>query len=64
VLQVINHHADQPFGTLLEEDGARQLCQTLGICTAPTPCSVLKNYSAKKPTKYDGLSKGVRRRMS
>jgi hypothetical protein len=28
VLQVINHHIDQPFGAL-EEDGARQFCQTL-----------------------------------
>ena len=32
VLQVINNRSDQPF-TKLEEDGAQQLCNTLGIAS-------------------------------
>jgi len=53
VLQVINNHSDQPFGAL-EEDGARQLCQTLGIALRQRMQKV-EERQRKKPTKYDGL---------
>lgn len=53
VLQVINNHSDQPFGAL-EEDGARQLCQTLGIALRQRLQKV-EELQRKKPTKYDGL---------
>ena len=55
VLQVINNRSNQPFGPL-DEESARQLCQTLAIAlrqrlrkaveTSPQP---------RKATRYDGL---------
>ena len=53
VLQVINNRSNQPFGKL-EEDGARQLCQTLGIAIRQRMQKVLDGQR-KKATKYDGL---------
>jgi hypothetical protein len=52
-----------PLGAL-EEDGARQLCQTLGIAAAPTPAA-LKSPAQKSPPSYDGLvPQGVLTQMS
>ena len=53
VLQVINNRSDQPFGKL-EEDGARQLCQTLGIAFRQRMQKV-EESQRRKATKYDGL---------
>ncbi|WP_431099403.1 GspE/PulE family protein [Polaromonas aquatica] len=49
VLQVINNRSDQPFGKL-EEDGALQLCKTLGIAIRQR-----MQKTGRKVTKYDGL---------
>ncbi|MES2945711.1 MAG: GspE/PulE family protein [Pseudomonadota bacterium] len=58
VLQVINNRSDQPFGKL-EEDGARQLCKTLGIAIRQRMQKV-EESQRRKATKYDGLvSEGV-----
>lgn len=53
VLQVINNRSDQPFGKL-EEDGARQLCQTLGIAIRQR-MQRSEDGQRRKATKYDGL---------
>src|SRR4051812_14127133 len=53
VLQVINNRSDQPFGKL-EEDGARQLCQTLGIAIRQR-MQRAEDGQRRKATKYDGL---------
>jgi type II secretory ATPase GspE/PulE/Tfp pilus assembly ATPase PilB-like protein len=58
VLQVINNRSDQPFGKL-EEDGARQLCKTLGIAIRQR-MQKTDDVQRRKATKYDGLvSEGV-----
>jgi GAF domain len=57
VLQVINNRSDQPFGKL-EEDGAQQLCKTLGIAIRQRLQKA--DGQRHRPTKYDGLvSDGV-----
>lgn len=53
VLQVINNRSDQPFGKL-EEDGARQLCKTLGIAIRQR-MQKTDDVQRRKATKYDGL---------
>ncbi len=53
VLQVINNRSNQPF-TKLEEDGAQQLCNTLGIAIRQR-MQKLGDSQRKKATKYDGL---------
>ena len=53
VLQVINNRSDQPF-TKLDEDGAQQLCNTLGIAIRQR-MQKLGDNQRKKVTKYDGL---------
>ena len=53
VLQVINNRSDQPFAKL-EEDGARQLCQTLGIAIRQR-MQRAGDTVRRKATKYDGL---------
>ena len=53
VLQVINNRSDQPFGKL-EEDGARQLCKTLGIAIRQR-MQRTEDRQRRKATKYDGL---------
>ena len=53
VLQVINNRSDQPFGAL-EEDGARQLCKTLGIALRQR-MQKAEDGQRRKATKYDGL---------
>jgi type II secretory ATPase GspE/PulE/Tfp pilus assembly ATPase PilB-like protein len=53
VLQVINNRSDQPFAKL-EEDGARQLCKTLGIAIRQRMQRSGDNQR-RKATKYDGL---------
>lgn len=53
VLQLINNRASLPFGKL-DEDGARQLCQTLAIALRQR----LHKAAASQPrkaSKYDGL---------
>ncbi len=53
VLQLINHRANLPFGRL-DEDGARQLCQTLAIALRQR----LQKAAASPPrkaSKYDSL---------
>ena len=53
VLQVINNRSDQPFGKLVE-DGARQLCKTLGIAIRQR-MQRAEDGQRRKATKYDGL---------
>ena len=53
VLQVINNRSDQPFGKL-EEDGATQLCKTLGIAIRQR-MQKAEEGQRRKATKYDGL---------
>jgi type II secretory ATPase GspE/PulE/Tfp pilus assembly ATPase PilB-like protein len=53
VLQVINNRSDQPFGKL-EEDGAQQLCQTLGIAIRQR-LQKAGDEQRRRATKYDGL---------
>ena len=53
VLQVINSRSNQSF-TKLEEDGAQQLCKTLGIAIRQRT-QRLSETQRKKATKYDGL---------
>jgi len=53
VLQVINNLSDQPF-TKLEEDGAQQLCRTLGIAIRQRMQKV-EESQRRRATKYDGL---------
>ena len=53
VLQVINNRSDQPFGKL-EEDGAQQLCKTLGIAIRQR-MQRSEDGLRRKATKYDGL---------
>ncbi|MDP2451635.1 MAG: ATPase, T2SS/T4P/T4SS family [Polaromonas sp.] len=53
VLQVINNRSDQPFGKL-EEDGAQQLCQTLGIAIRQR-MQKAEDAQRRRATKYDGL---------
>lgn len=53
VLQVINNRSDQPFGKL-EEDGASQLCKTLGIAIRQR-MQKADEQQRRKATKYDGL---------
>jgi type II secretory ATPase GspE/PulE/Tfp pilus assembly ATPase PilB-like protein len=53
VLQVINNRSDQPFGRL-EEDGAQQLCKTLGIAIRQR-LQRAEEGQRRKATKYDGL---------
>ena len=57
VLQVINNRSDQPFAKL-EEDGAQQLCNTLGIAIRQRmqkQADINTNSQRKKATKFDGL---------
>ena len=53
VLQVINNRSNQPFGKL-DEDGARQLGDTLGIALRQRMHRPPENQR-RKPTRYDGL---------
>ena len=53
VLQVINSRSNQSF-TKLEEDGAQQLCKTLGIAIRQRTQRISETQR-KKATKYDGL---------
>ena len=53
VLQVINNRSNQPF-TKLDEDGAQQLCNTLGIAIRQR-MQKPGDSQRKKATKYDGL---------
>jgi type II secretory ATPase GspE/PulE/Tfp pilus assembly ATPase PilB-like protein len=53
VLQVINNRSDQPFAKL-EEDGARQLCKTLGIAIRQR-MQKSEEGQRRRATKYDGL---------
>ncbi|MDP2819839.1 MAG: ATPase, T2SS/T4P/T4SS family [Polaromonas sp.] len=53
VLQVINNRSDQPFARL-EEDGAQQLCKTLGIAIRQRMQKV-EEGQRRRATKYDGL---------
>jgi type II secretory ATPase GspE/PulE/Tfp pilus assembly ATPase PilB-like protein len=53
VLQIINNRSDQAFGKL-EEDGALQLCKTLGIAIRQRLKKV-EDGQRRKATKYDGL---------
>jgi type II secretory ATPase GspE/PulE/Tfp pilus assembly ATPase PilB-like protein len=53
VLQVINNRSDQPFAKL-EEDGAQQLCKTLGIAIRQR-LQRAEDSLRRKATKYDGL---------
>ncbi|WP_372828322.1 GspE/PulE family protein [Polaromonas sp.] len=53
VLQVINNRSDQPFARL-EEDGAQQLCKTLGIAIRQRMQKV-EESQRRRATKYDGL---------
>lgn len=53
VLQIINNRSDQAFGRL-EEDGAFQLCKTLGIAIRQRLRKV-EDGQRRKATKYDGL---------
>ncbi|HQR99331.1 MULTISPECIES: ATPase, T2SS/T4P/T4SS family [unclassified Polaromonas] len=53
VLQVINNRSDQPFAKL-EEDGAQQLCQTLGIAIRQR-MQKAEDAQRRRATKYDGL---------
>ena len=53
VLQVINNRSDQPFGKL-EEDGALQICKTLGIAIRQR-MQKTEDSQRRKATKYDGL---------
>ncbi len=53
VLQLINHRDNLPFGRL-DEDGARQLCQTLAIALRQRLQKVAAS-PARKASKYDGL---------
>ncbi|WP_397408686.1 GspE/PulE family protein [Polaromonas sp.] len=58
VLQVINNRSDQPFAKL-EEDGAQQLCKTLGIAIRQR-MQKAEDGQRRRATKYDGLvSEGV-----
>ena len=61
VLQIINNRSNQPFNRL-DEDGAQQLCKTLGITIrqrlqklAGVNSHFNKTNQHKKATKYDGL---------
>ena len=53
VLQVINNRSDQPFAKL-EEDGAQQLCKTLGIAIRQR-LQKAEEDQRRRATKYDGL---------
>lgn len=53
VLQVINNRSDQPFAKL-EEDGAQQLCKTLGIAIRQR-MQKAEDGQRRRATKYDGL---------
>ena len=53
VLQVINNRSDQPFAKL-EEEGAQQLCKTLGIALRQR-MQRQDDSQRRKATKYDGL---------
>ncbi|MES2363084.1 MAG: GspE/PulE family protein [Pseudomonadota bacterium] len=53
VLQVINNRSDQSFGKL-DEDGAQQLCKTLGIAIRQR-MQKTEDGQRRKATKYDGL---------
>lgn len=53
VLQVINNRSDQPFAKL-EEDGAQQLCKTLGIAIRQR-MQKTEEGQRRRATKYDGL---------
>jgi len=53
VLQVINNRSDQPFARL-EEDGAQQLCKTLGIAIRQR-MQKAEDGQRRRATKYDGL---------
>ncbi len=53
VLQIINNRSDQAFGKL-EEDGALQLCKTLGIAIRQR-LKKIEDGRRRKATKYDGL---------
>jgi type II secretory ATPase GspE/PulE/Tfp pilus assembly ATPase PilB-like protein len=53
VLQVINNRSDQPFAKL-EEDGAQQLCKTLGIAIRQRMRKA-EDGQRLRATKYDGL---------
>ena len=61
VLQIINNRSNKPF-TRLDEDGAQQLCKTLGIAIrqrlqklAGVNNHLNSTNQHKKATKYDGL---------
>ena len=53
VLQIINNRSNQAFGKL-EEDGARQLCKTLGIAIRQR-LKKAEDEPRRKATKYDGM---------
>jgi type II secretory ATPase GspE/PulE/Tfp pilus assembly ATPase PilB-like protein len=53
VLQVINNRSNQPFGRL-EEDGAQQLCKTLGIAIRQR-MQREEDGRWRRASKYDGL---------
>ena len=53
-LQVINNRSNQPFGQL-DEDGARQLCQTLAIALRQRKPKAEAGSPQHKATRYDGL---------
>ena len=53
VLQIINNRSNQVFGKL-EEDGARQLCKTLGIAIRQR-LKKAEDEPRRKATKYDGM---------
>ena len=57
VLQIINNRSDHAFGKL-EEDGARQLCKTLGIAIRQR-LKKAQDEPRRKATKYDGLVTGA-----
>ena len=54
VLQVINNRSSQPFSQL-DEDGARQLCQTLAIALRQRMPKTEAGSLQRKATRYDGL---------
>ena len=54
VLQVINNRSNQPFGQL-DEDGARQLCQTLAIALRQRMPKAEAGSPQRKATRHDGL---------
>ena len=54
VLQIINSRSNQPF-TKLDEDGAQQICKTLGIALRQRLQKKTTDAQRRKATKYDAL---------